>query len=88
MSTSEDGKSTSVSMRTERILPPDAIRALPKGKVLLLATGIRVAMLNLKPWYKEPSAKVVGPTSARATKAITERALAKSIGQDDLGLSA
>lgn len=88
MSTSEDGKSTSVSMRTERILPPDAIRALPKGKVLLLATGIRVAMLNLKPWYKEPSAKVVGPASARATKAITERALAKSIGQDDLGLSA
>ncbi|EFD66030.1 conserved hypothetical protein [Streptomyces lividans TK24] len=88
VSTSESGKSTSVSMRTERILPPDAIRALPKGKVLLLATGIRVAMLNLKPWYKEPSAKVVGPASARATKAITERALAKSIGQDDLGLSA
>lgn len=88
VSTSEGGKSTSVSMRTERILPPDAIRALPKGKVLLLATGIRVAMLNLKPWYKEPSAKVVGPASARATKAITERALAKSIGQDDLGLSA
>ncbi|GAA2535301.1 MULTISPECIES: type IV secretory system conjugative DNA transfer family protein [Streptomyces] len=88
VSTSEGGKSTSVSMRTERILPPDAIRALPKGKVLLLATGIRVAMLNLKPWYKEPSAKVVGPASARATKAITERALAKNTGHDDLGLSA
>lgn len=88
VSTSEGGKSTSVSMRTERILPPDAIRALPKGKVLLLATGIRVAMLNLRPWYKEPSAKVVGPASARATKAITERALAKTIGHDDFELSA
>lgn len=88
VSTSESGKSTSVSMRTERTLPPDAIRALPKGKVLLLATGIRVAMLNLKPWYKQPSAKVVGPASARATMAITERALAKSIDRDDFGLSA
>lgn len=88
VSTSESGKSTSVSMRTERILPPDAIRALPKGKALLLATGIRVAMLDLRPWYKEPSAKVVAPASARATKAITERALAKSVGRDDFGLSA
>ncbi|MEY9846379.1 type IV secretory pathway TraG/TraD family ATPase VirD4 [Streptacidiphilus sp. BW17] len=88
VSTSEGGKSTSVSMRTERILPPDAIRALPKGKALLLATGIRVAMLDLRPWYKEPSAKVVGPASARATKAITERALAKARGLDDFGLSA
>lgn len=88
VSTSDGGKSTSVSMRTERILPPDAIRALPKGKALLLATGIRVAMLDLRPWYKEPSAKVVGPASARATKAITERALAKTLGRDDFGLSA
>ncbi|WP_330457393.1 TraM recognition domain-containing protein [Streptomyces sp. NBC_00820] len=88
VSTSDGGKSTSVSMRTERILPPDAIRALPKGKVLLLATGIRVALINLRPWYKEPSAKVVGPASARATKAITERAIAKTAGRDDFGLSA
>ncbi|MER5183254.1 TraM recognition domain-containing protein [Streptomyces sp. NPDC002896] len=78
VSTSESGKSTSVSTRTERILPPDAIRALPKGKALLLATGMRVAMLDLKPWYKEPIAKTVGPASERATKAITARALAKS----------
>jgi len=88
VSTSDGGKSTSVSMRTERILPPDAIRALPKGRALLLATGIRVAMLDLRPWYKEPSAKVVGPASARATRAITERALAKTVGRDDFGLSA
>lgn len=88
VSNSESGKSTSVSMRTERVLPPDAIRALPKGKALLLATGIRIAMLDLKPWYKEPSAKVIGPASARATKAITARALAKTHGHDDFGLSA
>ncbi|MFE7216339.1 type IV secretory system conjugative DNA transfer family protein [Streptomyces sp. NPDC057611] len=88
VSTSDGGKSTSVSMRTERILPPDAIRALPKGKALLLATGIRVAMLDLRPWYKDPAAKVVGPASGRATEAITKRAIAKSLGREDFGLSA
>ena len=85
VSTSDGGKSTSVSMRTERILPPDAIRALSKGKVLLFATGMRVAMLDLKPWYEGPSAKVIGPASARATKAITERAVAKVAGPDMFG---
>ncbi|MBD0691865.1 hypothetical protein BG452_36455 [Streptomyces sp. CBMA123] len=77
VSDSGSGKSTSVSMRTERVLPPDEIRALPKGKILLFATGMKVAMLDLRPWYKERSAKEIGPASARATKAITERALAK-----------
>ncbi|MFI8456889.1 type IV secretory system conjugative DNA transfer family protein [Kitasatospora sp. NPDC085464] len=89
VSDSGSGKSTSVSMRTERILPPDEIRALPKGKILLFATGMRVAMLNLKPWYKERSAKEIGPASSRATKAITERALAKSTAsRNDFTLSA
>ncbi|MGW4031679.1 type IV secretory system conjugative DNA transfer family protein [Streptomyces sp. NPDC004838] len=84
VSVSDSGKSSSVSMRTERILPPDAIRALPKGKALLFATGIRVAMLNLKPWYEEPAAKVIGAASARATETITERALAKSPVRDGI----
>ncbi|MEO3750780.1 TraM recognition domain-containing protein [Streptomyces sp. B6B3] len=84
---SDGGKSTSVSMRTERILPPDALRALPKGKALLLATGIRAATLTLKPWYKEPAAKVLGPASARATQAITQRAIAKTGKHDALELA-
>jgi type IV secretory pathway TraG/TraD family ATPase VirD4 len=86
VSTSDSGKSTSLSMRTERILPPDAIRALPKGKALLFATGIRPAMLDLKPWYKQPSAAVIGPASAAATRAITERAIGKKAPRgDDFG---
>lgn len=36
-------------MRTKRVLSPDAIRALPQGKALLLATGFRIAMLDLHP---------------------------------------
>ncbi|MFG2564628.1 type IV secretory system conjugative DNA transfer family protein [Streptomyces sp. NPDC048567] len=74
---SESGKSTSVSMRQERILPPDAIRALPKGTALLFATGLRAAMLDLRPWYQEPGAEELAAASARASKAITARAIAK-----------
>ncbi|MEU8543217.1 TraM recognition domain-containing protein [Streptomyces sp. NPDC048717] len=75
---SESGKSTSVSMRQERILPADAIRALRKGSALCLATGMRVAMLDLRPWYAEPGAAELAADSARASKAITSRALAKA----------
>ncbi|MFE2864885.1 type IV secretory system conjugative DNA transfer family protein [Embleya sp. NPDC059259] len=87
-STSESGRSTSTSMRQERILPPDAIRALPKGKALLLATGIRAGLLDLKPWYKEKTAKAIGADSARATAQITERALAKHLTRDDVETAA
>ncbi|MFD3910082.1 type IV secretory system conjugative DNA transfer family protein [Streptomyces sp. NPDC058603] len=74
---SESGKSTSVSMRQERILPADAIRALPKGTALCFATGMRVAMLDLRPWYLEPGAEELSAASARASKRITARAVAK-----------
>ncbi|GJF32642.1 hypothetical protein KNE206_53420 [Kitasatospora sp. NE20-6] len=77
-STSESGRSTSVSMRQERILPPDQIRALKKGSALLFATGIKPALLQLKPWYKEPGAGEIGKASAQQTAAITERARAKA----------
>ncbi|MFB8352941.1 type IV secretory system conjugative DNA transfer family protein [Streptomyces niveus] len=74
---SDSGKSTSMSMRQERILPADAIRALPKGTALCFATGMRVAMLDLRPWYQEPDAAELTAASARASKAITTRAVDK-----------
>lgn len=88
VSTSDSGKSTSVSMRQERVLPADAIRALRKGSALLLATGIRPALVDLKPWYREPDADRLGAASATATAAITERALAKNLRRDDFGPAA
>ncbi|MEU9481186.1 TraM recognition domain-containing protein [Streptomyces sp. NPDC048191] len=88
VSTSQSGKSTSVSMRQERVLPADAIRALPKGSALLLATGIRPALLDLKPWYREPDADRLGAASAKETAAITERALAKNLRRHDFGPAA
>ncbi|MFJ8774592.1 type IV secretory system conjugative DNA transfer family protein [Streptomyces microflavus] len=86
---SESGKSTSISMRQERILPADAIRALPKGSALCLATGMRVALLDLRPWYAEPGAKELSEASARASKGITDRAVAKHAPQQaDFGKAA
>ncbi|WP_073224454.1 type IV secretory system conjugative DNA transfer family protein [Streptomyces sp. NBRC 110465] len=86
---SDSGKSTSVSMRQERILPADAIRALPKGSALCFATGMRVAMLDLRPWYAEPGAKALSESSARASKGITDRAVAKHTPkQSDFGEAA
>ncbi|WP_370220408.1 type IV secretory system conjugative DNA transfer family protein [Kitasatospora sp. GAS1066B] len=76
-STSESGRSTSTSMRQERILPPDQIRSLRKGTALLFATGTKPALLQLHPWYKEPGADKIGAASSRQTVLITERALAK-----------
>ncbi|MFJ3960814.1 type IV secretory system conjugative DNA transfer family protein [Streptomyces sp. NPDC090036] len=88
VSTSESGRSTSVSMRQERVLPADAIRALPKGSALLLATGIRPALLGLKPWYREPNADRLAAASAKATAAITERAVGKVVDQNEFGKAA
>ncbi|MEV6317813.1 TraM recognition domain-containing protein [Streptomyces sp. NPDC051776] len=76
VSRSRDGTSRSYSYRQEQVLPADKIRALPKGTALLLATGVRPALIRLRPWFKEPNA---GPISAQAkaeTRAITERAAA------------
>lgn len=86
---SESGRSTSVSMRQERILPADAIRALPKGTALCFATGMRAAMLDLRPWYREPGAAELSAASARASQAITTRAVAKHAPtQADFGKAA
>jgi type IV secretory pathway TraG/TraD family ATPase VirD4 len=74
ISHSKDGSSRSKSFRQENILPPDKIRALPKGTALLLATGIRPALIKLRPWYKEANAGPISAAAKKEEKAITERA--------------
>ncbi|MET8857618.1 TraM recognition domain-containing protein [Streptomyces sp. NPDC004579] len=69
-----DGRSRSTSYRLERILPADRIRALPKGTALLLATGIRPALVRLRPWYAEPGADRIAASAQAEVKAITARA--------------
>ncbi|MFI1539444.1 type IV secretory system conjugative DNA transfer family protein [Streptomyces anandii] len=88
VSRGKDGTSRSYSYRQEAVLPPDRIRALPKGTALLLATGVRPALIRLRPWYKEPGAAAISAAAKAETAAITERAarrlpgvnLAKPVG--------
>ncbi|GGL84434.1 hypothetical protein GCM10010095_81520 [Streptomyces anthocyanicus] len=74
ISKSKDGTSRSYSYRQESILPPDKIRALPKGTALLLATGVKPALIRLRPWYKEPGADAISAAAKAETAAITKRA--------------
>ncbi|KWX05873.1 membrane protein [Carbonactinospora thermoautotrophica] len=68
------GRSVSVSPRRERILPADKIRALPKGRALLLVTGVRAALVKLRPWYAEPGADRIAAAVKAEEHAIAERA--------------
>ncbi|MFC8436318.1 type IV secretory system conjugative DNA transfer family protein [Streptomyces sp. NPDC057253] len=77
VSRSKDGTSRSYSYRQESVLPPDRIRALPKGTALLLATGVKPALIRLRPWYKEPGAGEISAAAKAETAAITERAAAR-----------
>ncbi len=77
ISRSKDGTSRSYSYRQESVLPPDRIRALPKGTALLLATGVKPALIRLRPWYKEPGAAEISAAAKAETAAITERAAAR-----------
>jgi type IV secretory pathway TraG/TraD family ATPase VirD4 len=63
-----------VSTRRQRILDAAQIRALPKGSALLLATGVRVAMLDLLPWYDEPRAAQLNAAVDASTAEMTRRA--------------
>jgi type IV secretory pathway TraG/TraD family ATPase VirD4 len=69
-----NGATRSTSTRRDRILSPAAIRALPKGRALLLATGSRPALLRLQPWYAGTRAAQVRAASTAATADIAQRA--------------
>ncbi|MFI2077674.1 type IV secretory system conjugative DNA transfer family protein [Streptomyces triculaminicus] len=74
VSHSSSGRSTSTSRQRERIMEPAQIRALPKGRALLLATGVPVGLVKLRPWYAEPGAAELAAAADAEAKAITERA--------------
>jgi hypothetical protein len=74
ISRSKEGTSRSYSYRLDPVLPADKIRALPKGTALLLATGVRPALIRLRPWYKEPNAGPISAAAKAEVAAITERA--------------
>jgi type IV secretory pathway TraG/TraD family ATPase VirD4 len=70
-----DGRaSESVSLRRQDILEPAAIRALPPGTALLLATGIKPALIHLTPWYAGPQAAEITAALQAAQEQIREQA--------------
>jgi type IV secretory pathway TraG/TraD family ATPase VirD4 len=79
-----DGRaSEQISLRRQDILAPDAIRALRPGTALLLATGARPALIELRRWYQSPDAARIASsirhaensmrTAARQAAAVTAR---------------
>jgi type IV secretory pathway TraG/TraD family ATPase VirD4 len=63
-----------ISLRRQRILPPEELRQLPKGTAVLLTTGSRPALVELQPWYRGPRAGELAAAEAAALAALTERA--------------
>jgi type IV secretory pathway TraG/TraD family ATPase VirD4 len=71
-----DGRvSESVSLRRQDILEPAAIRALPPSTALLLATGIKPALIRITPWYAGPRAVEITETVRVAQEQIREGAI-------------
>ncbi|TNM66891.1 type IV secretory system conjugative DNA transfer family protein [Streptomyces sp. NP160] len=66
--------STSTSTRSQRILAADAVRALPRGSAVLLATGCRAAYVGLTPWYESKRATAVRREMHVAEQLLTTRA--------------
>jgi type IV secretory pathway TraG/TraD family ATPase VirD4 len=63
-----------ISLRRQRILPPEELRQLPKGTAVLFATGARAALVELQPWYRGPRAAELTAASDAALAALTQRA--------------
>ncbi len=59
------------STRRERILSAAAVRALPNGTALMLATGANPAMVRLLPWREGPRVAEVAAADAAAVHEIT-----------------
>ena len=71
----QDGRpGENISLRRQEILDPAEIRALPPGTAVLLATGVKPALINLKPWPTGPDAARIAACVSDAETAITNAA--------------
>ncbi|MEU3433104.1 TraM recognition domain-containing protein [Streptomyces sp. NPDC006863] len=75
-SKSKEGISRSWSEQREEVMDPSRIRAMKKGTALLMATGMPVAQIGLRPWYAEKRMAHIGPQMKDEEIAITKRAVA------------
>jgi type IV secretory pathway TraG/TraD family ATPase VirD4 len=79
---SAQGASSTISTRRQRILDAADIRAIPKGRALLLATGSRIAAIALRPWYTGPRAAEITAAIRTAQTTLTARATGAPTGED------
>jgi type IV secretory pathway TraG/TraD family ATPase VirD4 len=72
-----DGRtSEQISLQRRLILEAADIRAIKRGTALLLATGTRPVLLDLRPWYASPDAALIDAARLRAEAAIKRTAQA------------
>lgn len=73
--TYQDGRpGENISLRRQEILDPAQIRALPPGTAVLLATGVKPALIDLRPWMGGPDAARITACTRDAEAAITKTA--------------
>ncbi|MEU3625702.1 hypothetical protein BS329_38635 [Amycolatopsis coloradensis] len=61
---SDGGHSETSSPQERDALPPDAVRAMPKGTALVFATGRRPVLIQLIPWYETSYRDIVEESKA------------------------
>jgi type IV secretory pathway TraG/TraD family ATPase VirD4 len=70
-----DGRATEqITFQRRLILEAADIRAIQRGTALLLATGIRPALVDLRPWHARPDAPQIDAARLRAEAAIQRAA--------------
>lgn len=74
--------SRQVSVRRQRIMGPEDVRALKRGTAILLASGARPAMLQLHPWFRQPTAPTLTHETAAAIAQISDAAERERIISD------
>jgi type IV secretory pathway TraG/TraD family ATPase VirD4 len=73
-------RSTTTSLRRQRILPPEAVRALKRGSALVLATGAKAAMAQLLPYFESSRKEEIAAAKSAAESELTRRASAREEG--------
>ncbi len=73
-------RSATASLRRQRILPPEEVRALRRGSALVLATGAKAAMVRLLPYFEGDRKDEIVTAKAAAEGELTRRLSAREQG--------
>lgn len=63
-----------LQVRRQRILPPEAIRAMPEGTAVVFATGTKAAPVRLDRWFDGPRRAEIARAAEDAGELLAERA--------------